>query len=276
MILGRLRGGEFCFETCIALFLLKTSSHRVAITNTGKTSRKYKLSHVAAGTALTMKEVRSSLCTHGPDSTRLSQNSILPELAPVPLSNAAASVVISPSEFTLLPGQSRQVIVTVSPPQGIDASRYPVYSGFILIDSPGETQKVTYLGLAARIKDKRILDDDPGFYGTPLPVVTVGYGDAINSTHNFTFTGDYDFPSTIFRLAFGTQRLRIDLVDPNIKLPTTLNPRGPIPPPPGSSDGHIFTFPSRTRPGSFASVKTVGSILEFTDISRDAEVRRSS
>ncbi|KAH6897535.1 peptidase S8/S53 domain-containing protein [Coprinopsis sp. MPI-PUGE-AT-0042] len=53
------------------------------------------------GTALTIKE-----------------NSILPEWGPVPLSNAAARVVINPSQLTLAPGQTRQVVVTVLTPSG--------------------------------------------------------------------------------------------------------------------------------------------------------------
>ncbi|KAH6906362.1 peptidase [Coprinopsis sp. MPI-PUGE-AT-0042] len=229
-------------------------THRVSISNTGNTARKYKLSHTAAGTVLTIKE-----------------NSILPEWGPAPLSNAAARVVINPSQLTLAPGQTRQVVVTVSPPQGIDATRYPVYSGFILIDSPGETQRVTYLGLAAKIKDKRILDDDPQYIDAPLPAFTNGWRDVITGPHNFTFSeADLDFPACVYRLAFGPQRLRIDLVEPNIKISATLDPRGPVPPP-APFDGHIFTFPSKTKPGSFASVKTLGTIVEYTNLGRDSE-----
>ena len=227
--------------------------HRISITNNGKSPRRYKLSHTAAGTALTVKE-----------------NSILPEWGPdVPLSNAAARVTISPEELTLPPGQTRQVVVTIAPPSGIDASRFPVYSGFILINSPGETQRVTYLGLAAKLKDKRVLDEDPQYFDAPLPAVTTGqWGDAIRGPWNFTFSGNNDYPTINWRLAFGTPRLRIDLVEPNIKIPTTLDPRGLEDPP---LEGHIFTFPFRPRPGSFSAVKTLGTIVEYTDMARNED-----
>ncbi|KAH6897584.1 peptidase [Coprinopsis sp. MPI-PUGE-AT-0042] len=227
-------------------------NHVVSITNTGKTLRRYKLSHTAAGTALTIKE-----------------GSVLPEQGPVPISDAAARVTIIPSNLVLPPGQTGRVIVNISPPSGVDKARFPVYSGFILIDSPGETQRVTYLGLAAKLKDKRILDDDTQWIGAALPAVTNGWDEPVNGPHNFTFTGD-DYPGLVFRLAFGTPRLRIDLVDPNLKIATTLDPRAPP-----TFDGHIFTFPARTRPGSFASVKTLGSITEYNYLVRDSEPDRT-
>jgi hypothetical protein len=179
-------------------------------------------------------------------------------------------VTIVPSNLILLPGQTGKVIVNISPPGGVDKARFPVYSGFILIDSPGETQRVTYLGLAAKLKDKRILDDDTQWIGAALPSITDGWDAPVNGPHNFTFTGD-DYPGIVFRLAFGTPRLRIDLVSTDLKIATTLDPRALVIPPP--FDGHIFTFPARTRPGSFASVKTLGSITEYNYLVRDSEVR---
>ncbi|TFK18825.1 subtilisin-like protein [Coprinopsis marcescibilis] len=104
--------------------------------------KRYKLSHTAAGTALTIQADSNS-----------------PELGPVPLSDAAARVTIVPSEFTLAAGCTREVVVSVKPPAGVVASRFSVYSGFIHISSPGENHRVTYLGLAAFLKDKRVLDD---------------------------------------------------------------------------------------------------------------------
>ncbi|KAH6897537.1 peptidase [Coprinopsis sp. MPI-PUGE-AT-0042] len=220
--------------------------HTVSITNSGKSAKRYKLSHIAAGTALT--------------------NSILPATGPVPLSPNAARVVIAPSELTIPPGQTRQVRLTFLPPTGIDRSRFPVYSGFVTIDSGSEVKRVSYLGMAASLKDKQILDDSEQWAGYRLPAVSDGAnGQPTSGPRNFTFAND-DYPVVDFRLAFGTPRVRIDLVAANLPIPTTLDPRAPPP-----RDGHRFTFPERARPGSFASVKTLGSLVEWNYLVRDTE-----
>jgi hypothetical protein len=46
-----------------------------------------------------------------------------------------------------------------------------VYSGFIEITSLAETLKVTYLGVAARLKDKAILDISAKIFGYNLPAL---------------------------------------------------------------------------------------------------------
>ncbi|TFK18824.1 peptidase [Coprinopsis marcescibilis] len=222
-------------------------THRVSITNGGSSPKRYKLSHTAAGTALTIQAGSNS-----------------PELGPVPLSDAAARVTIVPSEFTLAAGRTREVVVSVRPPIGVVASRFPVYSGFIHISSPGENHRVTYLGLAASLKDKRVLDDYDEWAEETLPaVVAATTGEVQTGPANYTFA-EGDIPVLVYRMAFGSPRLRVDLVEPTIRLRTTLNPRQ-LP----RVDRPRFTFPSRTRPGSFSSVGVVGTLGEYTYVSRN-------
>ena len=177
------------------------------------------------------------------------QNSIVAEPGPVPLSNDFAQVTISPEEFTLTPGETAEVAVTITPPSGIDASRLPVYSGFIVIDSAGETQHVTYLGLASNIKEKQILDPAPEAEpGLTLPLAYMGFGDPVTEPFNFTFADDFSFPLIRYRMAFGSPRLRWDLVNPSVQ-------------------------ESDLESGPFTSVPVVGTIVDFGHETRDPLVR---
>ncbi|KAJ7805318.1 hypothetical protein B0H14DRAFT_2611489, partial [Mycena olivaceomarginata] len=189
---------------------------KFTVKNAGKTVKTYALSHVPAGTAITI----------GPDS-------ILPGLGPVALSTDYASVSFNGGKFTLLPGQSHEVVATIKPPKGVDATTFPVYSGFIHVTSGTESVHATYLGLAASLKDKQVIDNTDFIFGVPLPLVLDSEGNV------------QDAP------AFGTPLLRLDLVSPNIALNGTLNARAPI----------SFTNPHKG--GSFAKVPTLGALLEI-------------
>ncbi|KAH6906334.1 peptidase [Coprinopsis sp. MPI-PUGE-AT-0042] len=223
-------------------------THKVSITNNGIASRDYKLSHTPAGTALTVRE-----------------NSTLVSLGPVPLTSAAATVTMSPKSFTLATGQTQEVVITIQPPGAVDKSRFPVFSGYVLIDSPGETQRVTYLGLAASLKDKQILDHSDKWVNATLPAILNGTNAAQAISTNYTFAGN-DFPRVAWRMAFGTPRLRLDLVSPNATLPAKVGPRA-IP----SDEVHAFSFPERPRPGTFSAVPVIGPIIQFDYLNRNNE-----
>jgi Fn3-like domain len=122
----------------------------------------------------------------------------LVSLGPVPLSNAAATVTTSPDSFTLAAGQTQEVVITIQAPSGVDKSRFPVFSGYVLIDSPGETQRVTYLGLAASLKDKQILDPSDKWVKATLPAILNGTNAAQTASTNWTFAGN-DFPRVAWR-----------------------------------------------------------------------------
>ena len=75
---------------------------------------------------------------------------------------------------------------------------FPVYSGFIQIASGSELHHVTYLGVAASLKDKQVLDDTDAFFGVPLPAFLNAVGDIQEVPTNYTFVGD-DFPAILSR-----------------------------------------------------------------------------
>lgn len=154
----------------------------------------------------------------------------------------------------------------ITPPRGVDPAVLPVFSGFIQLANGNERLHVTYLGVAAALRNAAVVDTTDAFFGTPLPVITNPAGDFLTNNTNFTFVGE-DFPELLMRLDFGTPMLRADLVDPTEKITTTLNQkRG------------LFTFPHRPSGGTFAQVKTLGSLFEFDFLSRnsDVDVRTSS
>jgi len=219
------------------------------VQNNGNKVKTFKLTHVPAGTAMTVQP-----------------NSIFASDGPVPLTNAAASVTIIPSTLTLLPGQTARVTATFRPPTGLDKTQFPVFSGFIKLTAPSETYHVSYLGLAASLKDKEVIDNTDEFFGVPLPTILDSTGDVQNGTTTYTFVGD-DAPTLLFRLAFGTPTLRVDLVDPKIRFSPTI----PLSARSTGSLGPFFTFPRPHNTGTFAQVKIIGPLGELDFIPRNDE-----
>lgn len=151
------------------------------VENAGKSSKEYTVSHVPAGTALTVQA-----------------GSIDPATGPVPLSNSSATVSISPSSFTLQPGDSQNVTADISGPTGLDSTTFPVYSGFIEIDDGNQSFHVVYLGLAGSLIDKQVVDDTDAFFGVQIPTIVDSSGNVQDGARNYTFDGG-DSPTLIWR-----------------------------------------------------------------------------
>ncbi|KAJ7622720.1 subtilisin-like protease [Mycena polygramma] len=215
---------------------------KFTVKNAGKTIKTYTLSHVPAGTAVTVDA-----------------GSILPGLGPIPLSTDYASVTFNGEKFTLLPGQSHDVVANIKPPQAVDATTFPVYSGFIYVSSGNDSVHATYLGLAASLKDKQVIDNTDFFFGVDLPLILDSEGNIQDTLVNYTFTGG-DAPTVLWRQAFGTPRFLLDLVSTNTTLTGTLNARAPI------------SFVNPHKGGSFAKVPTLGPLLEVPYLGRSDEI----
>ncbi|KAK0476848.1 subtilisin-like protease [Armillaria novae-zelandiae] len=200
---------------------------RFTVQNTGKSNKSYQLNHVPAGTALTIRP-----------------GTFFPALGPVPL--------------------TKTIIASFTAPSGLDSSLLPVYSGFIQVSSGSETTHVSYMGLAASLKEQQVIDNTDFLFGVPLPLILDANGHVQIGPINYTFATNNDYPSLLFRLAFGTPLLRIDLVESNIDFQPTLNSRALDP-------GHFFTFPHTHNGGSFARVKIVGPLAELDFFSRNNE-----
>jgi hypothetical protein len=207
-------------------------------------------------------------------------------VGPVPLVPNAATVMITPSKFTVLPGQTLSVVVTFKPPTGLKPSDFGVYSGAIkATGSDNTTLQSTYMGVAAKMKDMRVIDNQSTYRGTKAPymvdvddVVVPQGGSAI-----YSLTGA-NTPLVWYRLVGGTPLLRFDLIDAktNVKTNTrrteiqersgvvdslTTSPKGSIL---DSFSGH----PGSTSNGTFAAVKTLGLLYKLAYLVRNRGAAR--
>ncbi|KXN90796.1 Minor extracellular protease vpr [Leucoagaricus sp. SymC.cos] len=221
---------------------------RFSVQNTGRTSKKYTITHIPAGTALTVQA-----------------GTIFPADGPVPITNSPATVSVNPSSFTLRPGASQSVVTRISGPTGLDSSTFPVYSGFLEVSDGTQSFHVTYLGLVGSLINKQVVDNTNVFFGVPIPAILDNQGNVQEAPTNYTFVNG-DVPTLLWRQAFGTPRLVVDLVNPNTQVQTTLNSRGL-----SEEFKPFITFPHPSIAGTFAQVKTIGSILELDFLTRNNE-----
>lgn len=172
------------------------------------------------------------------------------------------------------PGQTQQITAHITPPTGLDPTTFPVFSGFIEIANAQESYQVSYLGLAGSLRDVQVVDDTDVFFGVNLPVLTDAEGNFLANATNFTFVGD-DAPGVLMRLAFGSSKVLFDLVDPNIKIATTLNKRDEDASVPVAARA-VFSFPNAAKSGTFAQVRTLGSLFEADFQPRNSDVNVSA
>ncbi|TFK66528.1 subtilisin-like protease [Pluteus cervinus] len=231
----------------------RVETHIISIKNDGGSPTTYRLGHTPAGTANSVQP-----------------GSIFAAQGPVPLTTESARVHIVPDTILVLPGTTTRVSVTIDEPVGLDTSQYPVYSGFITITSSyNETLKVSYLGVVGNLRDKTILDDTADYFGVQMPaILEIGQG-LENTTQGPDFTIEpTDYPRLLYRLAFGTARLRFDLVDKD----TTLLPE--------SQSHRKRSLPSWiwpvTKPDTFDLVPIIGVIEERDYIPRHSDLTTDS
>ncbi|QRV79001.1 minor extracellular protease vpr protein [Ceratobasidium sp. AG-Ba] len=124
----------------------------------------------------------------------------------------------SPSKVVVSPGSSAQVVVSFKPPVGVDPQAFPVYSGFIQAKGDdGSTLHSSYLGLAASLKDMKVIDNTDSYFDIKLPFITDKDGDPINATTTYSMKGN-DTPTLLYRLVAGSPLLRMDLIDSSLNI----------------------------------------------------------
>ena len=169
------------------------------VTNGGQSAVTYKLSHTPAGTAHT-----------------LSNNSIQPDPYPLRLTADFASVSFSSDSFTLDPGRQQVVTATFTAPKFTNHS-IPVYSGWIEVagQETGEVLSVTYLGIAANLKESKVIDNTDSTFGKQIPALQDAQGNIVTDEASYDFQNDDNVPSVLYRLVFGSPTLLFDLVSPD-------------------------------------------------------------
>lgn len=185
------------------------------ISNTGKTSVIYTLSHVGAATGYTLPP----------------NGSIFP--APFPnelLDDYATLEFISGTSFTLPAGQRKIVTVKATPPAGLEAERLPVYSGYIAINgSDSSSLSLPYMGVAGSLHSATVLDPALTYLSSSLNIndrpVTANHtfllpppGHANDSQYNVNST---DYPRLFINLALGSAVVRVDVVPASSDANTT-------------------------------------------------------
>ncbi|PWN51539.1 subtilisin-like protein [Violaceomyces palustris] len=175
-----------------------TRSRKFRLLNSSGSKVSYTLSHEAAGTAMTFPK-----------------KSTYENAGPVPLVSQHATVTIEPDYLTLEAGGEGTIDLTFVPPENLDPTSLPVYSGFVRVASSlNETLSVSYLGVAATMSDFKVLDEKSGMTKSyALPAVIVGNSGKVQRlprTYSFV---DGDVPVLQFRLVMGSKKVRVDLVE---------------------------------------------------------------
>ncbi|KAL0572699.1 hypothetical protein V5O48_009273 [Marasmius crinis-equi] len=223
--------------------------------NAGSSEKTFNLSHIPAGTAITV-----------------APGTIFPANGPLSLTNDFVTVALSETSFTLKADESKTITATFTPPEGLEPSTFPIISGFIRISPDGDAPlHVSYLGLAASLRDKQVLDTTDVFFGITLPALLNARGDVQEVPTNYTFNSDTaDFPTVFFRLVFGTPILRLDLVDTSAKLEMKTGPSKRA-----ATGEASFTFP-RNISASFDDILTLGPLYEADYVPRNDDVPRGN
>ena len=244
--------------SCIALNDTSNfiGQHAITIQNLGNNSATYTLSHRSGLSAYTLgmgvPYNKSSLAT------------------------AAATISLEPSILTVGAGGAGVVVASFTPPSGLNASRIPVYSGFVSINSTyGELFNVPYTGIATNLRNISVMDVDESYpylsssmiqtfpNGTtsktlspPITASNASYILAGNAT-NYTVIA---YPTLVYKLQYGSRVVRIDVVPQNTTgLPTVLGQRilGSISGYPSSNVGARYTAVQLQWDGSLANKTSV-------------------
>ncbi|KAI1103548.1 subtilisin-like protein [Jackrogersella minutella] len=149
---------------------------------------------------------------------------------PNPSAEGWAELKFAADEITVPAGGSSKVTVTLTPPQNLNATLLPVYSGYITLNSTkGEALVLPYLGVQGSLYNTPVVQ--PGYDGGVYLTNTDGHFN-IPVAENTTFTlnrpgGNSSssaivYPKLQIALRLGAPKLRADLVAlTDTGLPTT-------------------------------------------------------
>ncbi|KAL0959397.1 hypothetical protein HGRIS_014646 [Hohenbuehelia grisea] len=218
--------------------------HKVQIKNTGSQPVTYKLSHVAAGTIMTLKS-----------------NAGHASAGPIPIIDAAAEVVITPSEIKVAAGETQNVEISFTAPKNAGEAQLPVFSGFIKIASDTESLQATYMGAVGDLKKQKLFETTDAFLGIKLPAMRGADEKPVDAATPKTYSLQKDdHPSIVYRLLFGSPLVRFDLCAKDIALKPTIQSRAPA----AASGGADPT-----------GVPTLGLLSELTNRPRNSEQAKS-
>lgn len=178
--------------------------HEFSISNDGKTSVIYTLSHVGAATGYTF----------------LPDGSIYPDTFPNELNTRFATITITPASVTIPAGQRRIIKVAAVAPAGLTASRLPVYGGYVAINgSDSSSLSLPYVGVAGSLHSVKVLGASDASISnsndganTPVPANTTFTLPPPGKAGDPAYANLGGLPELNFQLAFGTALLRFDII----------------------------------------------------------------
>ncbi|CAE6463465.1 unnamed protein product [Rhizoctonia solani] len=243
--------------------------YTLKLQNRGKASVTYTFTHVPAGTANTINGTEANLY-------------------PLPLVNMAATVEIVPSMVTVPASSTTSIRITFKPPIGLDPTAFPVYSGYIKASgSDNTTLRSTYMGVAANLKDAKVLDNTDTYFDVKLPLLLDSQGNPVppEGSAIYTINGN-STPLLVYRLIQGTPLLRADLINSTTNITTTqrrtpkidieLAARSEVLEAPYSTLSKrsvrdwLFPNKGKTYGGTFAAVGTLGVLYHEDYLPRNS------
>ncbi|PNS19126.1 hypothetical protein CAC42_1862 [Sphaceloma murrayae] len=166
------------------------------IRNLGTTDETFALSNVPAGTFYTLIE-----------------GSISPESFPNTYNPAVATLTFPTSSVLVPAGGEAVVTVQADLPVGLDASRLPVYSGYIALNSTTQSLSLPYLGVAGSMKSATVLDSQLTYLSStadpsklPVDADTAFVLPVPGSSSNSTASAA---PELVYTLVLGTPLLKV-------------------------------------------------------------------
>lgn len=133
--------------------------------------------------------------------------------------NNSAILKFSSTRVTVLPGQSAVVKVMALPPRGLNATRIPIYSGFVTLNGTnGDTFSIPYLGAANAMRNVTILDTkhDENYLMSSEGAQAVKAGQLFTLPNpNATDASNATYPIFDLRLSMGTRLLKAEVQSNN-------------------------------------------------------------
>jgi len=121
-------------------------------------------------------------------------------LATPGLIDAYAQATLGSTSVTVAAGSKITIPVKIAAPTSQNASTFPVFSGFIkLQSSDGAAYTIPYLGMAAAMFDMKVIDTGSAVAGATVPLIADNNLNIQSGAKTYTFTGS-DYPNIFLRL----------------------------------------------------------------------------
>ena len=155
----------------------------------------------------------------GPTVYTFSNGSIIPDGPALQFdetSQASASIRFDPETLTVEAGSIGKLTMYFSPPTGLDASRLPLYNGYVAINGTwGDSLTVPYMGASANMIDQKIIDTQEGY---PYLARSTDTNVRLNGSDLFPLPINYklrtdntSYPTIMFNLALGSRVMSVDI-----------------------------------------------------------------